>query len=564
MTNTNEIRDNVLGYISAIEDVALESEMAVTLSLMEAADKAMMIMENYEGDYIDSFSIFQEATGDGKDPNHPFKEDGLLKTIVMAPINLIKLIIAKLKKLFGKEEMTKKEKAAAAIKKIGAEAGDIITQLCEIAAGHKPALVVGGLTISAAALGIATGKIQAVYGKMKNAFEAYSKLDRSLNNVKNAPLPTIVYKGDETYVSTVFDLKGLTSCCGEVLNALADYKNIMTNQQQTEGTREKDLKKLSSDLKSVYNKFKTSGGYVNKSTSLIPIDDVVKQAEKLAEILEVVEKQQETIKTTSTETYSDAQKKLLGQFHNDLEQLAKIITVAAEVTVYHTDMPLAVETDIEETAKKFGFNQTLKDGINAIFDKIKSKKAAANGDNAATTDETSGEQSTPEQPASDEPATADAASTEEVKANESAKISIVDEDYIQEGVTRTGKTVKVEETAKTAADVEKLIKKYVSNVAKRGFNNDQKILLVIGDSKIQYDKSGIKKPGKGETWDDVDMSAHDHVDKVKLYVSGPGALAYAKDNNIGKSKQVQEAALPEENEVEETVTVESADTSWYN
>ena len=293
MTNTNEIRDNVLGYISAIEDVALESEMAVTLSLMEAADKAMMIMENYEGDYIDSFSIFQEATGDGKDPNHPFKEDGLLKTIVMAPINLIKLIIAKLKKLFGKEEMTKKEKAAAAIKKIGAEAGDIITQLCEIAAGHKPALVVGGLTISAAALGIATGKIQAVYGKMKNAFEAYSKLDRSLNNVKNAPLPTIVYKGDETYVSTVFDLKGLTSCCGEVLNALADYKNIMTNQQQTEGTREKDLKKLSSDLKSVYNKFKTSGGYVNKSTSLIPIDDVVKQAEKLAEILEVVEKQQE-------------------------------------------------------------------------------------------------------------------------------------------------------------------------------------------------------------------------------------------------------------------------------
>ena len=559
MTNTNEIRDNVLGYISAIEDVALESEMAVTLSLMEAADKAMMIMENYEGDYIDSFSIFQEATGDGKDPNHPFKEDGLLKTIVMAPINLIKLIIAKLKKLFGKEEMTKKEKAAAAIKKIGAEAGDIITQLCEIAAGHKPALVVGGLTISAAALGIATGKIQAVYGKMKNAFEAYSKLDRSLNNVKNAPLPTIVYKGDETYVSTVFDLKGLTSCCGEVLNALADYKNIMTNQQQTEGTREKDLKKMSSDLKSVYNKFKTSGGYVNKSTSLIPINDVVKQAEKLAEILEVVEKQQATIKTTSTETYSDAQKKLLGQFHNDLEKLAKIITVAAEVTVYHTDMPLAVETDIEETAKKFGFNQTLKDGINAIFDKIKSKKAAANGDNAATTDETSGEQSTPEQPASDEPATADAASTEEVKANESAKISIVDEDYIQEGVTRTGKTVKVEETAKTAADVEKLIKKYVSNVAKRGFNNDQKILLVIGDSKIQYDKSGIKKPGKGETWDDVDMSAHDHVDKVKLYVSGPGALAYAKDNNIGKSKQVQEAALPEE-----TVTVESADTSWYN
>ena len=554
MTNTNEIRDNVLGYISAIEDVALESEMAVTLSLMEAADKAMMIMENYEGEYIDSFSIFQEATGDGKDPNHPFKEDGLLKTIVMAPINLIKLIIAKLKKLFGKEEMTKKEKAAAAIKKIGAEAGDIITQLCEIAAGHKPALVVGGLTISAAALGIATGKIQAVYGKMKNAFEAYSKLDRSLNNVKNAPLPTIVYKGDETYVSTVFDLKGLTSCCGEVLNALADYKNIMTNQQQTEGTREKDLKKLSSDLKSVYNKFKTSGGYVNKSTSLIPINDVVKQAEKLAEILEVVEKQQATIKTTSTETYSDAQKKLLGQFHNDLEQLAKIITVAAEVTVYHTDMPLAVETDIEETAKKFGFNQTLKDGINAIFDKIKSKKAAANGDNAATTDETSGEQ-----PASDEPAAADTASAEEVNANESAKISIVDEDYIQEGVTRTGKTVKVEETAKTAADVEKLIKKYVSNVAKRGFNNDQKILLVIGDSKIQYDKSGIKKPGKGETWDDVDMSAHDHVDKVKLYVSGPGALAYAKDNNIGKSKQVQEAALPEE-----TVTVESADTSWYN
>ena len=91
------------------------------------------------------------------------------------------------------------------------------------------------------------------------------------------------------------------------------------------------------------------------------------------------------------------------------------------------------------------------------------------------------------------------------------------------------------------------------------------MLLIIGDSKIKYDNSKIKKPGKDETWDDVDMSAHDHVDKVKLYISGPGALAYAKDNGIGKAKEIQESVLPEEDETtEDVVTTESAYTSWYN
>ena len=583
MTNTNEIRDNVLGYISAIEDVALESEMAVTLSLMEAADKAMMIMENYEGDYIDSFSVFQEAAGDEKDPKHPFKEDGLLKTIIMAPINLIKLIIAKLKKLFGKEEQTKLQKAGDVLKDLGKTGIETFNSVCELLSGHKTEAVVLGTTITAGTALVISGKAKQAYDAAVRFTEKY--LQTWMKNgtdklKKDSYNPKLVLVDGKPAIETPINFVGLTKWLTDTIDALDKYNMSLIkpgSAKDVPGGRTGDHEKIIEAVRKVsfqVKEIKQAKGFVSLKRETITVDEfrnLFGDAETKLDQLETDVKDAGIITPEKENPYYKELMNAARDFTDNSLSIQKTVVNLQEGFGAYSKYINATADELSAMASKKGKS------IVEFFKDLVSKKKGDDADADAASSEGTKQLTGSARPAlgmdkttinpgdgMGSPKLHDDDIDTTVPGNESAKISIVDEDYIQEGVTRTGKTVKVEETAKTAADVEKLIKKYVSNVAKRGFNNDQKILLVIGDSKIQYDKGGIKKPGKGETWDDVDMSAHDHVDKVKLYVSGPGALAYAKDNNIGKSKQVQEAALPEENEVEETVTVGSADTSWYN
>lgn len=61
-------RTEVLASIDSMNDVVQESEFGVLMSLLDQADKASVILENYNGDDLDMFSIYQEAeeaTDDG-------------------------------------------------------------------------------------------------------------------------------------------------------------------------------------------------------------------------------------------------------------------------------------------------------------------------------------------------------------------------------------------------------------------------------------------------------------------------------------------------------------------
>lgn len=65
------IRNNVLEYIDDIEEVQESSEVAVIEAMIESFDKSFMIMENYTGESIEDFNIFQESK----------KETGILDTV---------------------------------------------------------------------------------------------------------------------------------------------------------------------------------------------------------------------------------------------------------------------------------------------------------------------------------------------------------------------------------------------------------------------------------------------------------------------------------------------------
>ena len=98
---TNEI----LSSIDNIDECVMEAEMNVLNALCNEYDKAIMIMENYNGDSYECFDIFQEGFKDEVNkPVRGVKGEGILKKILMAIPRLIALLIKKVKKFFNKEK----------------------------------------------------------------------------------------------------------------------------------------------------------------------------------------------------------------------------------------------------------------------------------------------------------------------------------------------------------------------------------------------------------------------------------------------------------------------------
>lgn len=89
--------DKVLDSIDMVDDITLESTMAMVDSLFKTYEKSAIILENYEGDDLSSFSIFQE--GEIMDN---FKERGkgmnVLMKILSALPRFVMAIIDKIKK----------------------------------------------------------------------------------------------------------------------------------------------------------------------------------------------------------------------------------------------------------------------------------------------------------------------------------------------------------------------------------------------------------------------------------------------------------------------------------
>ena len=64
--------DEILSSIDNIDDCVMEAEMNVISAMINEYDKAIMIMENYNGNDYSSFDIFQESVimEDGEEPNN--------------------------------------------------------------------------------------------------------------------------------------------------------------------------------------------------------------------------------------------------------------------------------------------------------------------------------------------------------------------------------------------------------------------------------------------------------------------------------------------------------------
>ena len=98
---TNEI----LSSIDNIDECVMEAELNVINAMINEYDKAIMIMENYNGNSYDCFDVFQEGFKDEVNkPVRGVKGENIIKRILMAIPRLIALIVKKVKKFFNKEK----------------------------------------------------------------------------------------------------------------------------------------------------------------------------------------------------------------------------------------------------------------------------------------------------------------------------------------------------------------------------------------------------------------------------------------------------------------------------
>lgn len=126
MGNNTILKEGILSAIDNIDDIMMESEMDVLSSMIDSYDKAMTIMENYDGDDMESFSIFQEAdssavqSGDPSTANsaNAKKNDSIFLKILMLIPNLIKQLIAAIKKAWNGNIVPATETATEKVKQV--------------------------------------------------------------------------------------------------------------------------------------------------------------------------------------------------------------------------------------------------------------------------------------------------------------------------------------------------------------------------------------------------------------------------------------------------------------
>ena len=99
--------DEILSSIDNIDDCVMEAEMNVLTAMCNEYDKAIMIMENYNGNSYDCFDIFQESVimEDGEQP----KKENIIKRFIKWIKNMTNLIFDKIKGLWNKFRGKNKE-----------------------------------------------------------------------------------------------------------------------------------------------------------------------------------------------------------------------------------------------------------------------------------------------------------------------------------------------------------------------------------------------------------------------------------------------------------------------
>lgn len=176
MRNDTTLIDEVFSSIDEMDSITMESSLEVMNSLLESYDKALTIMENYEGDDLEAFSVYQE----GKimdDVKEMGKDQGMIMRIISFIPRLLIAIGRAIKNAWkGGEPAKKASSAAERVMKWGQDVKDFATSLFTVDkdnTGKIVGITVAGVAISGAVVASWIAARKGIFEKLGNSFKSF-------------------------------------------------------------------------------------------------------------------------------------------------------------------------------------------------------------------------------------------------------------------------------------------------------------------------------------------------------------------------------------------------------
>lgn len=246
MENNTILTDEIFSSIDSINDIMMESEMNVLSSLIDSYDKAMMIMENYSGEDMESFSIFQEAeesavqSGDPKSNNSADakkgKNESFFKKAWMFIPRLIGHLIAFLKKVWNNEIAPTVEKGVNTVKEIPDKTKELIDKI----AGKDESWIkanAGTLGISlavAATIAGIVGQITGVNKKIISVADSWWEKVKAFFVKCTNRKPSLKMEWGKNICSTNINMKAVEAVLGAETKSILDQLAKLSPTASTE------------------------------------------------------------------------------------------------------------------------------------------------------------------------------------------------------------------------------------------------------------------------------------------------------------------------------------------
>ena len=328
--NEVSFRNDIL---DEIDEVVTESSTDVLLSLLDASEKAMVILENCtDEDDIWKYSVWQEADenkGEEIDKDkHPFKESSTLKTILMLPINLIKLIAKVISQAFSPKKAEETSKLAAVV----AKSKNVFEKVApflfkEDGSVNGPVVVtIGGTGVAITIEEILLGKNSVIHKAIRAMKEAWKRIKIRIGNYGVGDLPDeitfTVSKKDASKYDTNIDFDKVNAYIDAVANYLNDVPNKITaiETAKDDATKGVKLKELNNATREVWK--------------LCPTVPTFKQysAEDIAKFYVAISNKTNQFNQTTANQFDDSYKKAVGNLKtNRSEKGLKFITATLDM-----------------------------------------------------------------------------------------------------------------------------------------------------------------------------------------------------------------------------------------
>lgn len=377
--------NEILKSIDIINEAQLDAEYAVLESMIEAYDKASMILESYEGDNLDAFNIFQESVimeSDDEQTNEPVakgnhfrrvgadgKKEKLIKSILMAIPRLFTWLAKKIKSLWNK-------RPAAKLKK---EISDLKNTISKMDAESKRKMD--------AELKRKMDDVLAKAKKYTNGLEEYmdAKNDETYNKINSlrsdmdAKIDKIIADGNQRFIkiekyvnnkNDVFDYK-INSLRSDIDDNYYAIKGNMSNTKESIDKLNESHQQMYMDIKRLEE---CVGAHINASNKTISLYwDIDKAIENCNNMMKVIDKlgNYNFHKPSSgkfelpdgIDAYSkyEPSKASTGKFAYSLDDFVNKASQVEKMTISISDKVDAIATKISADLKSYDTTKATKD-----------------------------------------------------------------------------------------------------------------------------------------------------------------------------------------------------------